>query len=125
MSRALHLVAACLLLASHSLFFLRGLAIQRGTLKPRTIDRVARSLSQLLLPVTAATGALLLAFHPAGLLPHGLIGLAPLAAIPLVFTGRVLLRRRTQLPWLLPALNLGLIVAALLTGLRTAAGAWK
>jgi hypothetical protein len=120
MSRVLHLAAACLLLASHALFFLRGLAIQRGTRAPRAIDRAARTLSQVLLPLTAGTGAILLVTRPEGLVPHGLIGLSPLAAIPLVFGVRLLLRRRTELPWLLPALNLALIVAALLTGMRTA-----
>jgi hypothetical protein len=119
MSRVLHLGAACLLAASHALFLLRGLAIQRGRLTPRGIDRAARALSQLLLPVTAVTGALLLVDSPEALVPHGLIGLAPLAAIPLVFAARLVLRRRSELPWLLPALNLALIAAALLTGLRS------
>lgn len=118
MARILHLGLACLLAASHALFFLRGLAIQRGRLAPRGIDRASRALSQLLLPATAATGALLLIGRPEGLLPHGLIGLSPLAAIPLAFGLRLLLRRRTEWPWLLAALNLFLILAALLTGLR-------
>lgn len=119
MSRALHVAAACLLLVSHALFLLRGLAIQRGGLTPRGIDRAARAVSQLLLPVTAVTGAVLLVAHPEGLWPHGLIGLAPLAAIPLFFVARLLLRRKSELPWLLPVVNLALIAAAMATGLRS------
>lgn len=122
MSGALHLGAACLLLASHTLFLLRGLAIQSGASRPRGIDRVARALSQLLLPAAAATGAIRLSARPGGLLPHGLLGLAPLAAIPLAFVVRLSLRRRTQWPWLLPVLNLVLIATAFLTGLRLGSG---
>jgi hypothetical protein len=122
MSGALHLGAACLLLASHTLFLLRGLSIQRGADRPRGIDRVTRALSQLLLPAAAVTGAIRLVARPAGLLPHGLLGLAPLAAIPVVFVARLSLHRRTQWPWLLPVLNLVLIAAAFLTGLLLASG---
>jgi hypothetical protein len=37
-----------------------------------------------------------------------------------VFVGRLALRRRTEAPWLLPALNLALIAAALATGFAAA-----
>jgi hypothetical protein len=53
---------------------------------------------------------------------HLLLGLSPLAAILLVLAGRVVLRRRTEWPWLLPALNLTLIAAALATGLAALGG---
>lgn len=120
MTGILHLAAAGLLLTVHALFFGRGLAIQRGAFAPQAVDRAARALSQALLPATALTGVLLLPARPRALLPHGLIGLAPLAAIPLASAARLLLHRRTQLPWLLPAVNLALILAALATGLRSA-----
>jgi hypothetical protein len=45
------------------------------------------------------------------------LGLAPLAAIPIVYFTRVALKKRKQAPWLLPAANLILIIAAMLTGI--------
>jgi hypothetical protein len=115
----LHLVCAAVLLLAHALFFFRGLSIEAGRLRPQKIDRLARSLSQALLPVTAISGAIALLATEEGMpLPHAIFGLAPLAAIPLVFFGRVLLHKRTQAPWLLPAINLILILAAGFTGFR-------
>ena len=55
------------------------------------------------------------------LLPHGLIGLLPVAAIPLVFVLRLALGKRRWLPWLLPALNMVLIIGAMATGFLPAA----
>jgi hypothetical protein len=58
---------------------------------------------------------------PAGIPPissvHLILGFAPLAAIPAVFFGRLLLKKRRQAPWLLPVLNLIFIVAAGITGI--------
>ena len=51
-----------------------------------------------------------------------LLGLAPLAAILLVFVGRLILRRRTEAPWRLPALNMALIAAAAASGFAAAGG---
>jgi hypothetical protein len=118
MLRTIHLVAAVALLASHGTFLGRGLYLRRAGKAPAALDRAARSVSQLLLPLTAFIG--LLGFRAAlqsrMLLLHLLLGLAPLAAIILVLAGRVVLRRRTEAPWLLPAVNLALIAAAMATG---------
>jgi hypothetical protein len=121
--RILHLGSAVLLLASHCLFFVRGLRIDRGAFAPGRLDRVARSLAQALLPVTALTGALRLAASGAPFVPHGLVGLLPVAAIPLVFFVRLALRRRRPVAWLLPAVNLVLIIGAMATGFAAALGA--
>jgi hypothetical protein len=96
MLRIAHLAAALALLAAHATFLGRGLYLHRVGRGPSALDRAARSLSQLLLPLTALLGILL------------------------VFVGRLVLRRRTEAPWLLPALNLALIVAALATGFAAA-----
>ena len=123
----LHAACAALLLAAHCAFLLRGLAIESGRIKPGKLDRLARSLSQLLLPVTALSGLILRLTVSAGQsgaaagastlsLLHLLMGLAPLAAIPLVFFGRLALHRRRQAPWLLPVVNLILLCAAVATG---------
>jgi hypothetical protein len=123
MLRILHLVTALALLAAHGTFLGRGLYLRRARRNPAALDRVARTLSQLLLPICAFLG--LLGFRSREsrpLLLHLLLGLAPLAAILLVFAGRVVLRRRTEAPWLLPALNLALIAAALASGFAAAGG---
>jgi hypothetical protein len=121
---ALHLGCALLLLVSHGAFFLRGLAIDRRGARPALLDRWARGLAQALLPVTALTGLIVLQARGSAFVPHGLVGLLPLAAVPLVFLGRLLTGRRRQLPWLLPALNLVLIIGGAVTGFlwRPAAG---
>ena len=131
MVRIAHLVTALALLAAHGTFLGRGLYLRRGGRGPAALDRVARTLSQLLLPLCAFLG--LLASTPrsasgfsvqASRLPllHLLLGLAPLAAILLVFAGRLVLRRRTEAPWLLPALNLALMAAAMASGFAAAGG---
>ena len=118
MLRTLHLVAAAVLLASHGTFFGRGLYLARAKRSPEALDRAARSVSQLLLPITAFIG--LLGFRAAPqsrtLLLHLLLGLSPLAAIILVTVGRIVFRRRTEAPWLLPAINLALMAAAMASG---------
>jgi hypothetical protein len=131
MLRIAHLVSALALLAAHGAFLGRGLYLRRAGRGPAALDRVARSLSQLLLPLCAFLG--LLASTPRSatglrssasrlLVLHLLLGLAPLAAILLVFAGRLILRRRTEAPWLLPALNMALIAAALVSGFAVAGG---
>ncbi len=123
MLRIAHLAAALALLAAHATFLGRGLYLRRVGRGPSALDRAARSLSQLLLPLTALLGLVgLRAREPRPLL-HLLLGLSPLAAILLVFVGRLALRRRTEAPWLLPALNLALIAAALATGFAAARAA--
>jgi hypothetical protein len=123
MLRIAHLATALALLAAHGTFLGRGLYLRRVGQGPAALDRVARTLSQLLLPLCAFLGLLVFparASRP--LLLHLLLGLAPLAAIILVFAGRLVLRRRTEAPWLLPALNLALIAAALASGFAAAGG---
>ena len=83
--RVLHLAAAILLLAAHIVFFARGLAIDRGTRQPARLDRLARSLAQALLPVTALTGLVGMVAMQTPFFPHGLVGILPVAAIPVVF----------------------------------------
>ena len=118
-----HLVSAVVLLLAHGTFFARGLYLRRAGRGPNGIDRAARTLSQLLLPISAFTGLLIFQARASRLLLlHLLLGLAPLAAIILVFVGRLALRRRTEAPWLLPAVNLALIGAALVTGFALGRG---
>ncbi|MCK5007177.1 MAG: hypothetical protein KAR73_07295 [Spirochaetales bacterium] len=113
----LHILFAAILIAAQAIFLFRGLAIEAGRRKPDSLDRLARSLSQALLPAVALSGLILTFTGTASFsLLHLLLGLAPLAAIPFVFFGRVLLKKRTQAPWFLPAINLILLVAAGVTG---------
>jgi hypothetical protein len=114
--RIVHLSSAIALLVAHAAFFVRGLYIDRGVVEPTRLDRLARSLAQALLPVTAFTGLLRLIAAGAAFFPHGLVGLLPLAAIPSVFVLRLATGKRRWLPWLLPALNLILIIIAMATG---------
>jgi len=125
MLRIVHLASAVLLLLAHGAVLFRGLHLRRTGRGPAAIDRAARTLSQLLLPLTALIGLLLYRTREPRplLLSHLLLGRAPLAAILLVSAGRLLLRKRTEAPWLLPALTLALLGAALATGLALAAGA--
>jgi len=123
MLRVLHLAAAGVLLLAHGTFYFRGLYLRRSGGSPGPLDRLARMLSQVLLLLAALTGlALYLSSRWGPFLPHPALGLAPLATVPLVGAGRILLRRRTEAPWLLPALNLALIAAALVTGFLRARG---
>ena len=126
--RALHAACAAALLTAHIAFFFRGLPIESGRIKPGRLDHLARRLSQVLLPVTALSGLIARlvvagsAGGPEGGAPtlsvfHLLLGLAPLAAIPIVFFGRLALKKRRQAPWLLPGINLMLLSAAVGTGI--------
>jgi hypothetical protein len=123
----LHVGCAAVLITAHGAFLVRGLAIESGRIKPGSLDRLARSLSQVMLPVTALSGLILrLSGRVAGGGPaagapnlsllHLLLGLAALAAIPVVFAGRMILNRRREAPWLLPVVNLILLSAAIATG---------
>jgi hypothetical protein len=126
--RVLHAAFAAALVTAHIAFFFRGLPIESGRIKPGRLDHLARRLSQVLLPVAALSGLivrLVLAGSEGGpeagapilSLFHLLLGLAPLAAIPIVFFGRLALKKRRQAPWLLPAVNLILLAAAVGTGI--------
>ncbi len=123
MVRVAHLVAALALLVAHGAFLGRGLYLRRTGRGPAALDRAARSASQLLLPLCAFLGLLRFSSGTSPLLVlHLLLGLAPLAAILLVFAGRMILRRRTEAPWLLPALNMALIAAAMASGFAVSGG---
>jgi hypothetical protein len=125
--KLLHAACAAVLFAAHSAFLFRGLAIESGRVRPGRFDHLARGLSQILLPVTVLSGLILrLAGGRTGggeadlsspSLLHLLLGLAPMAAIPVAFLTRILLKKRRQAPWLLPVVNLMLLAAAVATGI--------
>ena len=116
----LHVAAAGLLLAAHAVFLFRGLRMRRTGRGPRPLDRWARAGSHGLYPLAVATGLALLLGGGAGVpggpmtALHAVLGLAPLAAI-LAFAFLRPLKRR--IPWLLPALNLLLFLAAAISGI--------
>ena len=112
----IHLMFSICLCVSHLTFFIRGIVLLHRSEGPSTIDRVAKRLSQLLLPVTVGSGLLAVAVR-GGLLPvHGILGVCPLILIPLVSVARLVGGWRKSLPWLLPAVNLSFLIAALVTG---------
>jgi len=126
--KVLHAACAAALLTAHGAFFFRGLSIESGRIEPAKLDHLARSLSQVLLPIAALSGLIVRlaaagsggrsdAGEPTLSLLHLLLGLAPLAAVPAVFFGRLALKKRRQAPWLLPAVNLILLTAAVGTGI--------
>jgi len=126
--KVLHAACAAALFAAHGAFFFRGLSIESGRIEPAKLDHLARRLSQVLLPIAALSGliARLAAAGSGGRseigeptlsVLHLLLGLAPLAAVPAVFFGRLALKKRRQAPWLLPAVNLILLTAAVGTGI--------
>jgi hypothetical protein len=115
----LHAGLGIVLIVAHGLFFFRGLAIEAHRFAPSGLDRLARSLSQAFLPAAALSGLILsLAADRPLPLTHLILGLSPMIAVPLFFFGRRLAKKRTQMPWLLPAVNLILIAAAAVTGFR-------
>ena len=118
MLKIVHLASAGLLAISHCTFLFRAFYLTTTGLKPQGIDRIARALSHILLPVAVVTGIINFigargAMH---FFPHPLAGFLPLAAVPLVNAGRIILKKRKELPWLLPVINLILILSALITG---------
>jgi hypothetical protein len=126
--KVLHAAFAAALFTAHGAFFFRGLPIESRRIEPGRLDHLARRLSQVLLPIAALSG-LIVRLSVAGSeggsevgastlsLLHLLLGLAPLAAVPIVFFGRLALKKRRQAPWLLPAVNLILLTAAVGTGI--------
>ena len=101
--RVLHAALAAALVTAHIAFFFRGLPIESGRIKPGRLDHLARRLSQVLLPLAALSGLIArLAVAGSGgrsevgeptlSVLHLLLGLAPLAAIPIVFFGRLALK---------------------------------
>ena len=121
MLRTFHHVAVAVLFVSHSLFLFRGLSVRARGIRPSWVDRLSRLVSQIALMATVAGGIALLAspHRTPGLrfFPHGLAGLLPAAAIPIVSVVRLTAGRSRAMPWLLPALNLGLISLAAVTAL--------
>lgn len=116
MIKLLHAISALILISVHTLFLARALYLIRRHSKPERIDRLFRLLSLVFLPVTAATGFLLLIKSNRTFFPHPLLGILPLAAIPLVNLLRIIFRKKKEAPWLLPVLNLLLILSAMITG---------
>ena len=117
MADEIHLVLAVLLVISHSVFFFRGIFITRKSIKPVLIDKLARFLSHLLLPVTVLSGIPALSAANRTLFPHLFFGILPVVSVPVVQLFRIAVKKRKELPWILPLLNLVLIIAALFTGL--------
>ncbi len=118
MLKILHLISAILLAAFHGLYFFRALYLLKIKGRPKRIDKTSRFLAQVLIPVTLVLGLLIYtqAVDAGPFLPHGLLGLLPLLAILGMNLGRIFFKRRKRIFWLLPALNMTLILAALLTG---------
>ncbi len=116
MVKLLHAISALILFSAHTLFLARALYLIRRYSKPERIDRLFRLFSLLFLPITAVTGFLLLIKSNETFFPHPLLGILPLAAIPLVNLLRIIFRKKKEAPWLLPVLNLLLILSALITG---------
>lgn len=107
-----------ILLIAHSVFLFRALEMRRRGGQPRRLDRAARNISHVGLPLAVITGFIPLTAGRIGVSTmsalHIILGLAPLAAI-LVFTPLLSFRRRV--PWLLPTVTLALFAAAALTGI--------
>jgi len=116
MVKLLHVISGLILFSAHTLFLARALYLIRRHSKPERIDRLFRLLSLLFLPITAAAGFLLLIKSKGSFSPHPLLGILPLAAIPLVNLLRIIFRKKKEAPWLLPVLNFLLILSALITG---------
>jgi cytochrome bd-type quinol oxidase subunit 2 len=116
MIKLLHAISGLILFSAHTLFLARALYMVRRHSKPERIDRLFRLLSLLFLPITIATGFLLLIKSNGTSFPHPLLGILPLASIPLVNLLRIIFRKKKEAPWLLPVLNFLLILSALITG---------
>ena len=114
----LHAVIGVLLASAHGVFLIRGLRLRRRGESPGTVDRIARGISHVFLPLAVLTG--FVAGSRGSLSPrpaagyHIVLGVAPAAAI-IVFAFLRPLKKR--IPWLLPGLNALLFTAAVMTGL--------
>ncbi len=121
MLRSFHLVGVVVLFVSHTVFLFRGLYVQARRRRPSWIDHLSRLISQIALMAAVVGGIALLASPDRApgprFFPHGLAGLLPAAAIPIVSVVRLAAGRSRAMPWLLPALNLGLISLAAVTAL--------
>ncbi len=113
----LHAISGLILFSAHALFLARALYLIRRHSKPGRIDRLFRLLSLLFLPIAAGTGFLLLLKINGTFFPHPLLGILPLATIPLVNLLRIIFKKKKEAPWLLPVVNFLLILSALITGL--------
>ena len=113
--RNVHLLLAFLLVIFHGIFLFRGLYLRNHDLGPRWIDRMARLISHLGLPLITITGITLLGTQKITplLSLHVMIGLLPFLVI-LGFTPFLGLKRR--IPWLLPSINLALFFLAFVLG---------
>ncbi len=133
----IHAVAGILLLLCHAFFLFRGLAMRKNGGRPTSWDRIARAGSHFGLPVVIVTGFFVrLALSrgvplsgltagetvtaveknvPAALRAlHAVFGLLP---IVLIFAFAPLRSLKRKIPWLLPAANLVLFAAAVLSGM--------
>jgi len=119
MIKLLHATSGLILFSAHTLFLARALFLIRRHSKPERIDRLFRLLSMLFLPITTAIGFLLLIKSKGTFFPHPLLGILPLAAIPLVNLLRIISRKKKEIPWLLPVLNFLLLLSALITAFST------
>ena len=111
-----HLLCALGLSLSHGLFLLRGFYLLRQNLSPGTVDRWARNISRICLPLTFLSG-LLRGFEPGrGLLLHILPALLIIILTPVHFLMRKFLLKTRRWPWLLPLVNFFLIIWAVVSG---------
>ena len=117
MLNTIHYVSAVVLLIAHSLFLGSGIYISLKKLKPRLIDWAARLTAQIALGTVIITGLILLPIRPIPFFPHVLTGLLPLFSIPTVQIVRIIVKKRKALPWILPVINLVLIIIAFITGI--------
>ena len=118
MLRALHIACVAVLLAAHPVFLARGIYLRAAGTGPGRVDRIARMVSQIALMASAVSGIALLSKY-GSFLPHGLLGLLPIVAIPAVSMVRLAAGRTKRAAWLLPVVNLVLIAAALVTGITS------
>lgn len=113
---AIHMILGILLTVSHTLFLYRGFLFLRTDAIPKAFDKVARFSAQFSLPLSVATGIMLLLKKNAAFFPHGLLGLIPMCLIPLNALLRIIIKKRRSLPWLLPSVNFFFVIGAMITG---------
>jgi len=115
--RIIHYASAVVLLIAHTLFLGSGIYISLKKLKPRLIDWAARLTAQISLGTALITGLILLPIRPIPFFPHVFTGLLPLFSIPTAQVVRIIVKKKKALPWILPVINLVLIVIAFITGI--------